>query len=185
MKRVFVLFLLLMLLSSVCSCSKGEIQFVRGTVTNNVYVSGTGEIRFAPGPEWIFLSEKETDEQNAENGSVSILDMSARDGGGKLYVDVIFIPTGTYVGSESMTVDEYIEKLIDAYNSEGKASLSKAGARTIGGSVYESVYGTVDAGDEEAEQYYYIRKTDGYFVSLNALVRMKAFTEEDILGLFE
>ena len=173
------------MLVPLCSCAKERAAFERGVVQYNVYTSKTGNIKYAPGPDWTFLSDEEIDEANANNGSDSVLDMSAHDKSANVYVDVIFIPTDTYVGSESMTVDEYIEKLVEANNGSGRASLSRKGQANISGETYFSVSGAVSVGDEEARQYYYIRKTDGYFVSLSALVRKNAYSEDDLLGLFE
>ncbi len=185
MKRVFVLFLLIILLVPLCSCAKERAPFERGSVLYNVYTSKTGDVKFSPGPDWTFSTQDEIDDANKNNGSDSILDMSAHDKNANVYVDVIFTPTDTYVGSEDMTVDEYVEKLIEANKADGKAHLSRKGNAVIGGEEYASVGGAVNLENEEAYQYYYIRKTDGYFASVGALVRKNAVSEADLLGLFE
>ena len=184
-KRAFVIFLLAVLLLQLCSCAKESVEFESGTVLFNVYTSGLGNIKFSPGPDWTFYTPEDIETANENNGSDSVLDMSAHDKYANIYVDVIFIPTDTYVGSETMTVDEYIEKLVEANNETGKASLSRKGKAKISGNEYMSVSGAVSIGDEDAYQYYYIRKIDGYFVSVNALVRKNAASERDLLDLFE
>ena len=187
MKKTVGIALVFLAIVSLCGCGSESVEFIRGTVSNNVYESKTAELRFAPGPGWVFMSEEEIDMENDEGGEIlgagdiAVLDMSAHDSKGQVFVDVMFFPTDSYVGSGSMTIEEYNDKLVES--DPGNTVIGDD--VTICGNVYKSVCATKMLGDVEYRLCYYTRKIDGYFISVSLLAQTDVITEEDFLGLFE
>lgn len=160
-------------------------SFTLGTVENNVYENELGNIRFAPGPSWTFNTEEGFILMNSLDPKVAgdrdaivkaladhstLYDMTAEDERNGYSVAVTFENMTLYVGSEKTTVGEYIEKLkaelSKTYEAYG-VSFEDGGKTSIAEEEYDSLKVSLTVGDAGIEQYYYIRKIGGFFMSIS------------------
>ena len=207
MKR-FICLALAVITAVIClaSCEKilpDAAEFTRGTISNNVYESAFSGIRFAPGPAWTFslddvllklsgVDEALGDDEKAVNEALSkvqtVYDMTAEDEKSGYSVTVTFENMTLNVGTAKTTIDEYIEKLIGEIKTnyaDYGADAEDAGVSTIAGKEFRAVTATLTVGDNEVEQYYYIRYIDGFFMSVAISAPAGSGAAETILPLFE
>ncbi len=206
MKRILsaVLCLLcaLLILSS-CGSNETKTKFIRGTVSNNVYISGVAKIRFAPGPAWEFGDETsivkmngiEPDSVKDENElaeklnlCASIYDMTAEDTRSVTSVAVIYENLGVTRGAEKLTLDEYVEKLkseVEEKYINFEASVQDAEDRKIGDLDFRSVRVSLVMDGTDLVQYYYVSRLEGFIMSISVMTTPDRDVDGEILTLFE
>lgn len=182
LKKVFFITVLLLCLV-LCSCAS-DAAIPRGTLANNVYINEDAGIRFAPGPDWIFEDAPSLEDKSADD---TVCDMSARDPSGSVYVDVNFVKEGKYPGAGRESVDVYIDELKLSLEETfgGKVSEEKDTKAVLSGIEYSGVSLVIDDDGGRVCQFYYIRKAEGYFVSVSASVFDEKYDSDYVVGLFE
>ena len=203
MKKIlcFAAAFILLVLSS-CGSLTEKVEFTRGKTENNVYECGMLNIKFTPGPAWVFGEDeyillqsgvdpdtlKDADSVAKQLNNVStVYDMTAEDESSGISVAVSFYNLSLYVGGRDTTEEEYAEKLkleIAETFSDYEAKISDGGVKTIAGYDFKSIVVNLKIGDSDVEQIYYVRKLDGFMMSVSFTAAASLEAEDTIIGMF-
>ena len=197
----FAVALILLVLSS-CGSLIEKAEFTRGKTENNVYECGMLNIKFAPGPAWVFGEDeyillqsgidpdtlKDPDSVVKQLNSLpTVYDMTAEDESAGISVAVSFYNLSLYVGGRDTTEEEYAEKLkleLAETFSNYEAKISDGGVKTIAGYDFKRIAVSLKIGDSDVEQFYYVRKLDGFMMSVSFTVAANGGAEDMIIEMF-
>ncbi|MBQ7671120.1 MAG: hypothetical protein IJS45_10450 [Clostridia bacterium] len=203
MKKALCLALafILLILSS-CGSIIEKAEFTRGKTENNVYECGMLNIKFVPGPAWVFgedeyiLLQSGVDPDTLRdadsvadqlNNLSTVYDMTAEDESAGISVAVSFYNLSLYVGGRDTTEEEYAEQLkleLAETFSDYNAEISDGGVKTIAGYDFKRIVVNLRIGDSDVEQCYYIKKLDGFMMSVSFTAAANDGTEDMILEMF-
>ena len=203
MKKLFcILFALSFLMLASCEKPNRKAEFVRGTVSNNVYESGVADLKFAPGPAWEFWGDDDIAQLNgidpasvsdekeladALNKVVTVYDMTAEDAHAGVSVAVIYENMTLSMGGKDITGDEYIKKLKDEIASKYETynvSVSDGNGAVLGGLECRCVVASLEIESAKVVQNYYIAEAGDFYVSVTVTAGENTDIENDILPLF-
>lgn len=187
-----------------CSCEPilEKAEFVRGKTENNVYECGMLDLKFSPGPAWKFgeeeylLAQSGVDPSSMKdpdavaeqlNSSQTVYDMTAEDEASGISVAITFDNISLYVGGRDTTEEEYVEKLkleIGEAFKNYDVKVSDGGSKKI--SVHDFARLTVNMkiGEAFVDQFYYIKKLDGFIMSVSITAPAGIEIEDTVLDFF-
>ena len=201
-KALIFISLTVLVFFTACSSATDDSNFIRGTVSNNVYENSYSGLRFSPGPSWSFeddesiLRKNGIDETGLDENSVNdllsknttVYDMIAEYRQKNVSVIVIFENMDLTFGTKEITEDEYIEKLkteITENNKDKKLEISEKENCSIGGYPCRCVNARVEMDGASVNQSYYIRKIEDHFMSVCVTATDKTDIDREIISLFE
>ena len=196
-----VLFMAAVLLAS-CGEKIQRAEFIRGTVSNNVYKSTLSNIKFSPGPAWEFSEDSDIAKRNGIdasevmdeedfskklNGLTTIIDVTAEDPYSHTSVIILYENMSVSSAASKMTAEEYVEELkkeVGERYATYSPSVSDYDDVTIAGREFKSVKIDLTIGDSKRVQYYFVSKIDDFIMSVSAMTLPDYDVKAELIPLF-
>ncbi len=189
MKKTLVLLLGLSLALMNAGCTKREIQYAKepdisipekGSWTDDIYRNDFANITFQKGGDWIKATEEELSKLQAPEGVYYDFVCQHEKSGSQITVmtEELLLTEGTI----TITEEEYIEKLSEAFASSGMEIIATEDIR-LGEEVYKSVTVYGESENFKVTQCSAVRKKGSVMIS----VIFTAFNDDeisDMLGFF-
>lgn len=173
MKRILSFILCAVMLFSLCSCGKREVNYAkapenvavqRGAWEGNVFLGDFSDISFTLPDGWEVVSDE--DIQNAINITDGLTyDMMCQNNATGSNVAIIYEELLKTVGSKTITEEEYLSTVSDNLTSLG-FYVSEAEKKTLGKHEFYVVSAHGEGGELTVDQYSFVRKQNGYMISV-------------------